>query len=487
MKFRLIENFIELLEESAKTDFVDKFGQETLNNFDKAKQRLKNNGYSTDYGQYLKMSEDELDELILSLYDDKKDAQKKRIIQGTDKEIRGKYNYLGEYGGYKIYEPLDVQASMDLGVNTGWCTTGRYGHYGHPEFTPSIEDARRHWDDYIKRGIKFYYLLDPKTMYGEYAVAVYPKSIKANKRVGDYYVHSTNFEIYNAEDDIDYSAVSKIPIDKIPNTELDGYKIEITELPNTVKPVSLDLLSIEEAEKLPKSVRLYDKYWWLRSSAYPSFYASYVEDYDGSVHLNGFGVDYNLAVRPVLTVSNLDSSNLKLYGLYKIFKYGWIYIGDNRFLYNSMVITHEFDEKSNNYEKSSIKQFLNIWLKDLQSKSVKESLKRKNRMKFKLVERYSDDANILPAKVRKELNTICNKYNGWKLPQEIAPLWDELYDKGVEVLIQGSPSKVAEDGGKMWEVPFDYNGERCDNSYLIYCVYEGSNRSLRNEYLIYFS
>ena len=108
-------------------------------------------------------------------------------------------------------------------------------------------------------------------------------------------------------------------------------------------------------------------------------------------------------------------------------------------------------------------------------------------MKFKLIERYSDDANILPAKVRKELNTICNKYNGWKLPQEIAPLWDELYDKGVEVLIQGSPSKVAEDGGKMWEVPFDYNGERCDNSYLIYCVYEGSNRSLRNEYLIYFS
>ena len=76
----------ELFEESAKTDFRDKFGEKTLQNFDKANQRLKNNGYSTDYGQYLKMSQEEIDNLILSLYDDKKDAQRKRM---SKVEIRG--------------------------------------------------------------------------------------------------------------------------------------------------------------------------------------------------------------------------------------------------------------------------------------------------------------------------------------------------------------------------------------------------------------
>ena len=206
----------ELLEESAKTDFRNKFGQETLNNFDKAKQRLINNGYSTDYGQYLKMSPNELNTLILSLYDDKKDAQRKRQIQGKDKEIRGKYTYIGEHGGYKIYEPLDVQASMDLGVNTGWCTTGRYGHYGHPEFTPSIQDAKAHWDDYKSQGIRLFYFLDPRTMYGEYAIAVYPEIRRVGKKVNNQYIIAANFELFNAKDESSYVLVNNVPIKKLP-------------------------------------------------------------------------------------------------------------------------------------------------------------------------------------------------------------------------------------------------------------------------------
>lgn len=131
--------FEELLEESAKTDFIDKFGQEKLDIFDKAKQRMKNKNLSVDYQSYLKMSPEELDDFILSLYDKEKDAQKKRILQGTDKKIRGKYNYLGRYGDYEVYEPLDYISSVDLDVNTGWCTTGRYRHYGHPEFAPQVK------------------------------------------------------------------------------------------------------------------------------------------------------------------------------------------------------------------------------------------------------------------------------------------------------------------------------------------------------------
>ena len=215
-RYGLFES-MKLTEAKADIDsFVDKFGETTYNNFLKAKDRLKNKGHSVDLTWYVKnMEKKDLDELIISLYDKDTDQQKKRIIQGTDREIRGKYNYLGEKNGFKVYQPLDAQASMDLGVNTGWCTTGRYGHYGHPEFTPSIADAEKHWDEYTKNGIKFYYFLDTETMYGEYAVAVYPKVIIVDEYYADFYLYKTNIEIYNAQDELYYSAMEVLPLDLI--------------------------------------------------------------------------------------------------------------------------------------------------------------------------------------------------------------------------------------------------------------------------------
>ena len=107
----------------AKVDienFKNKFGEKVYNDFIKAKDRFKNNGISTDITYHTKnTSPEEMDELIQSLYQRDTDKQKLRQIQGKDKEIRGKYKYLGEKGGYKVYQPLDYIASMDLGVNTG--------------------------------------------------------------------------------------------------------------------------------------------------------------------------------------------------------------------------------------------------------------------------------------------------------------------------------------------------------------------------------
>lgn len=217
---------LSMLNESAKTDFIDKFGQNLFDKFEKAKQRMKNKNLSVDYQQYLKMSTEELTDFLLSLYDDKKDAQKKRVISGTDKEIRGEYKYLGEKGGYKIYQPLDVQASMDLGVNTGWCTTGRYGHYGHPEFTPSYKDAKEHWDDYKKKNAQLFYFLNPKTMYGEYAIAIYPKKLSLEggdgfKLLPNCKVKKANFEIFDDRDNLDYSKFKDLPKDMLPELILD--------------------------------------------------------------------------------------------------------------------------------------------------------------------------------------------------------------------------------------------------------------------------
>lgn len=204
------------LDESAKTDFIAKFGQDTFTNFEKAKQRLVNAGRSTDYGQYLKLSKEEVDSLIQSLYAKPKDAQKLRQLKGTDKEIRGKYNYLGEKNGFKVYQPLDYISSMDLGVNTGWCTTGRYGHAGHPDYAPSEEDAKEHFNRYKKYGIKLYYFLNPNTMYGEYAIALYPRIRVANKIVDNFYINEANIELFNAKDNLDYESLDKLPTDLIP-------------------------------------------------------------------------------------------------------------------------------------------------------------------------------------------------------------------------------------------------------------------------------
>ena len=256
----------DLLEASSKTDFRDKFGQQALDNFDKARQRLKNKGMSVDYGQYLKMTPDELNNLILSLYDDEKDAQKKRVLQGKDKEIRGKYNYIGEYGGFKIYEPLDAQASMDLGVNTGWCTTGRYGHAGHPEYTPSVENAEEHFNDYTSKGIRLFYFLNPKTMYGEWALALYNKVIYVDKVLDDSYIDSTNFEIFDAMDNLNYSGIEILPLDKLNVKILLNYYPVIDGLAVDSNGTLLKCDSSSSTVNIPDSVTKIDKFVFYESS-----------------------------------------------------------------------------------------------------------------------------------------------------------------------------------------------------------------------------
>ena len=105
-------------------------------------------------------------------------------------------------------------------------------------------------------------------------------------------------------------------------------------------------------------------------------------------------------------------------------------------------------------------------------------------MKFIL----NEDAIRFSASLKKRLNNVCKKYNGWHLPEELVSLWDTLYDEfGIEILIQGYPNSVAEDGAKCWVVDFDYYGEPVSNCKFVYSVYEGNGDSLKNDYLIYFS
>lgn len=81
------------------------------------------------------------------------------------------------------------------------------------------------------------------------------------------------------------------------------------------------------------------------------------------------------------------------------------------------------------------------------------------------------------AKIRKQANTIIAKYNGYKLPQEVAPMYDELSEIGILIPMFAADTDTH---------TFEYNGETVENSRFVYQVYEPST-GLRNEYNMYIS
>ena len=192
--------------------FIDKFGQDTYDEFKKSSQRLKNSGYSTDIIKYTKddsWTKEKLDKLLFNL------SNKLVVSKDDSTKIEGKYRDLGVQGNYHIYEPLDALASMNLGVGSGWCTAGRYEHYGDKNFKSSLKDAKKHWDKYTSQGVRFFYYLDKDTNLAKYAVAVYPKLLEVDILIGGNFISKTNFEIYNAADELDYSAFNKLPTNNL--------------------------------------------------------------------------------------------------------------------------------------------------------------------------------------------------------------------------------------------------------------------------------
>lgn len=97
-------------------------------------------------------------------------------------------------------------------------------------------------------------------------------------------------------------------------------------------------------------------------------------------------------------------------------------------------------------------------------------------------------ANInIPSNVKREVNRyladFCKQY---RYPDEVRGLWEYLYDNyKIECLITGMGQK-SNTGTESWTVDYEYNGEKVDNSRLIYQVYK-PNDSNRYEYNIYLS
>ena len=123
-----------------------------------------------------------------------------------------------------------------------------------------------------------------------------------------------------------------------------------------------DLLTAEEAEKLPRRLRKHTRWWWLRSPGDDSKHAAYVH-IGGSVYYDGHPVDLSdVAVRPALRISNLND-----YRVGSLFKFGgkWFEIIDeNTAFCLSNIGIEKFDDKTNDYNNSYIKQYIDNWFSE---------------------------------------------------------------------------------------------------------------------------
>ena len=204
----LYEELSVLNESKADIDnFINKFGEDTYELFKKSNQRLKNKGISTDLTYHIKHTDKkDLDAILLNLQN--------RVItkDGSLTELAGDYEYLGTGKGYKVYKINDVIASINFGAGTGWCISGRYGHYGEKSYTPTRETAEEHWDSYAERGVKFYFFIGTKN---KVALALYPRILNPYIVIGNVLINKTNCEIYNEQDDLDYGLLDSLPVDLI--------------------------------------------------------------------------------------------------------------------------------------------------------------------------------------------------------------------------------------------------------------------------------
>lgn len=127
---------------------------------------------------------------------------------------------------------------------------------------------------------------------------------------------------------------------------------------------SIFLLSKEEYEKYKDKIPYIDVWWWLRTPGCVDRVAISVNS-DGFVDDNGFFVDYaNYAVRPALKVSSVKSFEQFANNSFCALKNIWVKIDEDLAISEMPIAFSRFDEKSNDYAKSEIRQELLDWYEE---------------------------------------------------------------------------------------------------------------------------
>ena len=102
-----------------------------------------------------------------------------------------------------------------------------------------------------------------------------------------------------------------------------------------VEIVDITLPSVEEAEKLPKSLRAIKAHWWLRSPGHSGLFAASVYD-DGTIDDSGYYVLKSSGVRPALLL-NQASSDLAIGDTIVLAGHTWTVISDCMVLCDKVV------------------------------------------------------------------------------------------------------------------------------------------------------
>lgn len=155
----------------------------------------------------------------------------------------------------------------------------------------------------------------------------------------------------------------------------------------------VDLLTAEEAKKLPEDIRMCDTpkkfggyisnnnkcWWWLRSPGNLSRIAAVVGASGAVYELGNFVSDVDCTVRPVIRVTDENIDDMKEIedGYIRYLGTKWIditdYIGTVCLLKKKCLKRpHRFDSASNDYEKSEIKEYIEEWYRRRQEKYGKK-------------------------------------------------------------------------------------------------------------------
>lgn len=127
------------------------------------------------------------------------------------------------------------------------------------------------------------------------------------------------------------------------------------------------LLSVEEYNKHRNIIPLIEKEWWLRSSR-DCFYNACIVDHDGNVNDYYYVDDTYIGVRPALLISNPESVYQKGSEISRGKRKWTVLQSDNKICYalcTEIVAYRQFDAKTNIFEHSDIKQWLDKMLPHL--------------------------------------------------------------------------------------------------------------------------
>lgn len=155
--------------------FIDKFGKDSFDDFQKLKQRIKNKGYSADLTYHIKNTSVED---MYDILDSVSDTAREKEVDIDGRQIpaeTGNYYTIAEDGEWTIYQPLDYVESIYCAHGGRWCTAGGYMI---PEGKVKVSQAAQYFNEYTDDGIELYYCINNSNVKESIAVAYEPETGK---------------------------------------------------------------------------------------------------------------------------------------------------------------------------------------------------------------------------------------------------------------------------------------------------------------------